>query len=82
MPGERMNITLSADAELVRRSRAYASAHHTTLSQLVRDHLLRLTGGLTPEDAATEFARVARQHAGRSTATGRLDRDAIHRRQG
>lgn len=82
MPGGKTNIALSADSELVRRSRAYASAHHTSLNQLVRDYLLRLTGGLAPEDSAAEFARVARQHAGRSAVAGRLDREAIHRRQG
>ena len=39
-----MNITLSADAELIRKSRQYAKAHDTSLNQLVRDYLSTISG--------------------------------------
>jgi len=35
------NVTFSLDEQLLARSRAYASAHQTTLNQLVRDLLER-----------------------------------------
>lgn len=81
MGESKVNITLSADARVVRRAREYASQHHTTLNQLVRDHMGQLTGGPTPEEAADRFVEVARQHAGRSPEGYRVDRDEIHQRQ-
>ncbi|MFH1568163.1 MAG: hypothetical protein ABIL09_09210 [Gemmatimonadota bacterium] len=81
MAPRKLNITLSADAELVRRTREYAAAHHTTLNQLVRDHMEQLTGTPSREDAASEFERLARTCAGRSPEDYRLDRDALHDRQ-
>ena len=78
----KVNITLSADAETVRKARQYASAHDTTLNQLVRDFMGRLTGDDTPLDAASEFARVARLNAGRSPDGYRFDRSEVHERTG
>jgi len=75
-----MNITLSADAELIARARAYARARGTTLSQLLRDYMARLTGQLDPAEAADEFVQVARTHAGRSAKGFVFDRQAIHDR--
>lgn len=82
MGGSKVNITLSAEAGVVRQVREYASQHHTTLNQLVRDHMERLSGGPTPEEAAECFAEVARQRAGRSPDGYRFDRGAIHERTG
>jgi hypothetical protein len=78
----KVNITLSADANVVRRAREYANQHHTTLNQLVRDHLGQLTSGMTPDEAAAAFIEVARQQAGRSPDGYRFDRDEIHERKG
>ena len=61
-----MNITLSADKNLVERARAYAADHGTSVNQLIRDYLEQLVGGMSAEDAAAEFASIARNQAGRS----------------
>ena len=76
-----MNITLSADEELIAKARAYAHAHRTTLNQLLRDYMARLTGLLGPAAAADEFVRVARTHAGRSEEGFVFDRQATHDRR-
>jgi hypothetical protein len=75
-----MNITLSADEKLIARAREYARAQGTTLNQLVRDYLERVTNGLDPERAAQEFLELSRTHAGRSEPGFRFDRNAIHER--
>jgi len=75
-----MNITLSADKNLIARARAYAQAQGTTLNQLVRDYLERITGELSPEEAAEEFVKLTRTHPGRSDPGFRFDRNAIHQR--
>lgn len=82
MTDSKVNITLSAEADLVRRTRDYASQHHTTLNQLVRDHMGQLTSGSTPEEAAASFIEGAQKHAGRSAEGYRFDRDQIHQRDG
>lgn len=77
-----MNITLSADEPLIVKARAYAQAHNTTLNQLVRDYLERITGRLNGEQAAREFIELTRTHAGRSDPDFRFDRKAVHARGG
>ena len=78
----KVNITLSSDAETVRKARQYARTHNTTLNQLVRDYMGRLIGDDTPMDAASEFARVAWGYAGRSPEGYRFDRSEVHQRTG
>lgn len=75
-----MNLTLNADDELVAKARAYAQARNTTLNQLIRDYLDRLIGQLTPEQAAEEFAELARSRPGRSEEGFIFDRQAVHAR--
>jgi hypothetical protein len=75
------NITLSADEDLVASARAYAQARNTTLNQLIRDYLARITGQLDVEEAAQEFAALARSRAGRSKSDWAFDRQQIHRRR-
>ena len=65
-----MNITLSADGELVRKARRYAQEHDTSLNQLIRDYLETLVGELPREEAAREFETVARSMAGNSRSRG------------
>ncbi len=77
----KVNITLSADAETIQSARQYASAHGTTLNQLVRDFMGRLTGASTSTDAAREFASVAQSHPGCSSDGYRFDRDEVHVRR-
>jgi len=76
-----MNITLSAKPEVIARSRAYAKAHGTTLNQMVRDYLGRVTATETGVEAAQEFANLARRSAGQSPVGFKFDRDAIHERR-
>jgi len=75
-----MNITLSADEELIKKGREYARAHHTSLNQLVRDYLSRITGGNNAEKAADEFLNLATSMAGRSDSEFKFSRDAIYDR--
>jgi len=75
-----MNITLSADEELIKKSREYARAHHTSLNQLVRDYLRRITGSSDTEKAADEFLTLANTMAGCSDSDFRFSRDAIYDR--
>ncbi|MFP4153233.1 MAG: DUF6364 family protein [Alkalispirochaeta sp.] len=65
-----MNITLSAQDELVEKARRYAGEHGTSLNQLIRDYLERLVGSVSAEDAAAEFVAVARELGGDSSGTG------------
>lgn len=76
-----MNITLSAKPEVIARSRAYAKSHGTTLNQMVRDYLVRVTSMDTGVEAAEEFTDLARRFAGRSPVGFKFDRDAIHERR-
>jgi hypothetical protein len=75
-----VNITLTADKDVVAKARVYAQARNTTLNQLVRDYLQRLTGKLDPQEAAEEFAELARSHAGRSDEGFVLNRRGLHAR--
>jgi predicted RNase H-like nuclease (RuvC/YqgF family) len=75
-----MNLTLSADPELVARVRAYAQAHHTTLNQLIREYMETLIGQKNPEESARQFAELALQRAGRSPKGYRFNRRAVHKR--
>lgn len=75
-----MNITLSADRDLIKKGREYARAHDTSLNQLVRDYLLRLTGGSDAETAADEFVHIAKTMPGQSDNGYSFSRDAIYDR--
>jgi len=75
-----MNITLSADAALIKKGREYATAHHTSLNQLIRDYLCRITGGNDVEKAADEFLSLASTMPGHSDRGFKFSRDAIYDR--
>ncbi|MGD0899482.1 MAG: DUF6364 family protein [Thermoguttaceae bacterium] len=76
-----VNITLSAEDDLVAKARAYAQTHNTTLNQLIRDYLGRVTGQVNPQQAAEEFADLARNHGGRSNEGFTFDRRDAHVRR-
>jgi hypothetical protein len=61
-----MNITLSADEDLVENAREYARRHGTSLNQMIRDYLRTLTAAETRQEAAEAFEVVARSMAGDS----------------
>ncbi|MCF6235886.1 MAG: DUF6364 family protein [Gammaproteobacteria bacterium] len=75
-----MNITLSADTELIKKGREYASAHNTSLNQLIRDYLLKLTGECNAEKSADEFVRIASNMPGKSASGFKFSRDEIYDR--
>jgi len=75
-----MNITLSADADLINKGREYAKAHNTSLNQMVRDYLRRVTGGQDAEKAADEFLSLASSMPGCSDSGFKFSRDAVYDR--
>jgi hypothetical protein len=76
-----VNITLSAEEDLVSKARAYAQTRNTTVNQLIRDYLGRLTGQLDPQQAAEEFAEIARNRGGCSDEGFVFDRRDAHTRR-
>lgn len=77
-----MNITLSADAATIQRTRKYAREHGTSANQLIRDFLNDLTEQDSREQAAAEFARNAFDHGGRSPKGFRFNREDAQRMRG
>ena len=73
-----VNITLSAEDDLVAKARAYAQTRNTTVNQLIRDYLGRLTGQMDPQQAAQEFAELARSRGGCSDEGFVFDRREAH----
>jgi hypothetical protein len=76
-----VNITLSAEDDLIAKARAYAQSQNTTVNQLIRDYLGRLTGQIDPQQAAQEFAELAHNGGGRSADGFVFDRRAAHARR-
>jgi hypothetical protein len=74
-----MNITLSADEELIRKARKYASERNTTVNQIIREYLARLVGEVSNDEVAREYEAVATSMAGRSPEGWKFDRSRIHR---
>ncbi len=77
-----MNITLSADKELIEKGRKIAKAQGTSLNQLVRDYLLTITGGGETKQAADEFAHLAKTLPGCSDEGFKFSRDEVYDRPG
>lgn len=75
-----MNITLSVDEQLLRKSREYAQQHHTSLNRLVRDYLMSLCGEQDTAASADEFKRLAKQMAGHSCEDFKFNRDSLYNR--
>lgn len=75
-----MNITLSAEKELIKKTRDYAAKHGTTMNQMIRGFMERMAGSKAGEDAATEFESLAHKNAGYSAKGYVFDRDEAHRR--
>lgn len=75
-----MNITLSADEETIAKSRRYAEKHGTSLNNMVRDYLKRISGESDGATNAEEFALLARSMPGCSEPGYQFDREEIHNR--
>ncbi len=74
-----MNITLSAEEELIKKARKYASERNTTINQLIRDYLSRLVREASNEEVAREYEAVATSMAGRSPEGWNFNRNTVHR---
>lgn len=75
-----MNITLSADKQLVDKTRAYAKRHGSSMNQMIRDFMERVAGAQDGAAAAADFEIIAREYAGRSSKGYTFNRDEVHRR--
>ena len=62
----RMNVTLSIDEKLLARARELAHQRGTSVNQLIRDYLERLTGRSGPEEVMEQLERLWSEHEGRS----------------
>ncbi len=76
-----MNITLSADAQVVEKSRRLARQKGTSLNQLIRDYLEQLVGSKQTDSAAMEFKQLALEKGGRSSSGFRFDRGQANARK-
>ena len=75
-----MNITLSADKGLINNSRLYAEKHNTTLNNLIREYLKRITNESEGKNIAEEFETLARDIGGKSPRDYKFNRDEIYDR--
>ena len=75
-----MNITLSAEKSLIDKARRYAKKQNTTLNNLVREYLRRITSDGVADKAANEFEAIALEHAGKSTRDYKFNREEIYQR--
>ena len=75
-----MNITLSADQEIINKSRQYAKKCGTSLNSIIRNYLKDLSGENDRRRNADEFSRLAEIEAGCSEPGYRFDRNETHDR--
>jgi hypothetical protein len=76
-----MNITLSADEKLIKKTREYAKKHNTTLNNLIREYLKQLINEPDIESAAVEFEDLALHQSGRSVEGFTFNRTDIYSRR-
>ncbi len=62
----RMNVTLSIEEKLLARARELAHERGTSVNQLIRDYLERLTGGPEATDVMEQLERLWSEQSGRS----------------
>jgi hypothetical protein len=75
-----VNITLSADQELIKKSRQYAKKQGTSLNSIIRDFLKNISGENDRKASSQEFSQLAKTGAGCSELGYKFDRDEIHDR--
>jgi hypothetical protein len=74
-----MNVTLAIDKKLLARARRLARQRQTTVNQLIRDYLERLTAGAGNPTVAAEFERLWSEDQGHSRGW-KWNRDELHDR--
>ncbi len=75
-----MNITLSADEKLIKKAREYAKRHNSSLNNLVRGYLERITNEIDREEAAREFEALCTENAGESDTGYQFNRAEEYKR--
>jgi hypothetical protein len=73
-----MNITLSADKKIIEKARIYARKQNTSLNNLVREYLKRITDHTDAGMAAEEFERIALEYGGKSESDYKFNREEIY----
>jgi hypothetical protein len=73
-----VNITLSADPDLIDRARTWAQEHGTSLNALIRDDLERLVGSGDRRARAEGFRETALSSPGRSQGGRPFKRDELY----
>ena len=76
-----MNITLSADQELIEKSRKAARQQGVSLNALIRSYMVELSSQNQTEKANEEFKRLALEKSGRSPKGFKFDREAANARK-
>ncbi|NOQ97589.1 MAG: hypothetical protein GQ561_05440 [Calditrichae bacterium] len=77
-----MNITLSADKKIIEKARMYARRQNTSLNNLVREYLIRITDHTNADKAAEEFASIALEYGGKSGSDYKFNREDIYNERG
>ena len=75
-----MNITLSADKDLITKSRDYARKHNTTLNNIIREYLRKLVNEGEIKDIVSEFEKLAANFSGKSQKDYTFNREEIYSR--
>ena len=75
-----MNITLSADKELIHKAREYAKRQNSSLNNLIRAYLTRLVDDMDASAAAEEFSRLSTEFSGKSPADYSFNREDVYDR--
>lgn len=71
-----MNLTLSADDEVVERARETARQQGTSLNELIRQYLERLAGTAGSDQVADDLERLWKRRSGRSKGARMRREDA------
>ena len=73
-----MNITLSADEQVIEAARKWAAEHGTSINAVVREYLAALAHDAEAEQAAVAFAANAQTYAGDSSSKGPFSRSELY----
>jgi hypothetical protein len=74
------NITVSLDDDTYRRARVKAAELDTSLSALVKQFLIDLAAGESEREGLKRDELALRERIKKFTASDRLNRDDVHRR--
>lgn len=75
---DQMNITLSADSQVIEAARKWATEHGTSINAVVREYLAALAHDRENEQAAEAFAANAQGCAGDSSGKGSFSRGELY----